>query len=157
MAETKQGSGALVGLGVVALVAGVGIAIAVHLSHESTSAVTSALTLGSETFAPIRCRSGLIGDDGPRDRPHFRGVELVSASGDVVRVLEDPSEGRRVLAVPHGGDPRAIDRSACERFELELRDTGESIGSVWGMEGELALECPEARGTVRFERCYGGR
>ncbi|MCB9592273.1 MAG: hypothetical protein H6719_06045 [Sandaracinaceae bacterium] len=159
MADTKvEGSKALIGLAVVAVVVGLGLGLFVYLSSASESEVSGSLTIDGEAFEPAHCRSGELGEDAPRDRPEFHGVDLLtSSSGRTVRVLEDATEGPRVLVIDPGSAPRPIDRAACERFEVELRETGTLIMDVWGMEGSVDLDCPAVQGNVRFDSCYGGR
>ncbi len=154
--EKIEGKGALVGLGVAAVVVAGIIAIVMHLSSASKSAVSGSLTIDGATFQPTVCRSGKLEDDGPHDRPRFFGVELLG-SGRTVRVLDDPTQGQRVLILDGNGAPRTVDRAQCERFEMQLQETGELIMEVWGMGGSLALDCPDVSGEVRFESCYSGR
>ena len=102
--------------------------------------------------------SGKMGKDGPRDRPEFRGVELLDDATDrAVRVVEDPVIGTAVLIVEPGSSPQPVERAKCQRFDVTLRETGQLIMDVWGMEGSLDIDCPNMRGSVRFEQCYAGR
>lgn len=141
------------GLGVVAVVIAIGLAIAAHLRNESKSEVHGELTRDETRFVPTRCRSGKTS----RDELRFEGVELLADRGPTVRVLEDPREGRTVLWIPEGGDPMPIARESCSTHTVELVDTEESIGGVWGLGGHVELDCPEIRGRVEFNRCYSGR
>jgi hypothetical protein len=52
--------------------------------------------------------------------------------------------------------PITIDRSACEKFNVKLEETGEMILDHWGLEGELHLDCPGLVADLRFTSCYGG-
>lgn len=146
-----------VGLIVVALALAAGGGLFLYLRSASTSEVSGSLTIGDATFEPRTCRSGKLGENPPRDRLRFHGVELLSPSGQSLRVVDDPASGPSVLILDPGAAPRALDRDACARFEVSLRETGELIMEVWGMEGTLDLDCPDARGQVRFLRCYSGR
>lgn len=147
----------LVGSAIVAAVVGAGLALFLTLRSASTSMVSGSLTLGAETFTPAHCSSGRVEDDGPRELARFDGVDLLGSGGRVVRVIDDPASGVGVIVRDEGAAPRPIDRSGCARFDVQLRETGQAIMEVWGMEGSLDLDCPDARGQVRFERCYAGR
>lgn len=147
----------MVGLAIVAIALTGAGSLFFYLRSASTSDVSGSLTIDEAPFAPRRCRSGKIEEDGPRDRPRFHGVDLLAAGDRAVRVLEDPAEGTTVLVVDPGEAPRQIDRGACERFEVQVRETGTLIMEVWGMEGSVDLACPDVHGQVRFESCYGGR
>jgi hypothetical protein len=152
-----EGKGALVGLGVAAVVVAGAIAIVLHLSSASKSEVSGSLTIDEGTFQPTVCRSGKIEEDGPHDRPRFYGVDLLGGGGRSVRVLEDPTEGQSVVVIDSGQAPRPVDRSQCARFDVQLRETGELIMEVWGIGGSIDLDCPDVSGQVRFESCYSGR
>lgn len=141
------------GLGVVAVGITIAIAITAHLRSESKSEVRGELTRGDTSFAPTRCRSGKTS----RDEARFEGVELLADRGPTVRVLEDPRDGRTVLWIPEGGDPTPSARESCTTHTVELVDTEEAIGGVWGLGGHVELDCPEIRGRVEFHRCYSGR
>lgn len=148
----------LMGLAIVGIVVIAGFAFFMFLKARSTSNVSGALTIGQQALETHRCRSGKMGKDGPRDRPEFRGVELLDDATDrAVRVVEDPVNGTAVLVVEPGSPPQPVERAKCQRFDVTLRETGELIMEVWGMEGSLDIDCPKMRGSVRFERCYGGR
>lgn len=156
MSTQKKGTSPLVGLAVVAVIAGIGVAIAVHLHTASKSRVSGTLTIDGAPFSPTRCRSGKGRDTRSSDRLRFDGVDLLAASGPVVRLMNDPAQGRVVLIVPAGGDPERVDRAACGRYDLQLRETGEAIFSVWGMEGSVELDCPRVTGSVQFGSCFDG-
>lgn len=147
----------LVGLAVVAVALSAGGGLFLMLRARATSEVTGELTVDGSRFAPQRCRSGKLGDDPPPNHLRFDGVDLFAPDGRTVRVIDDPMAGASVLVIDPGAAPRPVDRAACERFDVQLRDTGELIMEVWGMEGSIALACPDVRGEVRFERCFGGR
>ena len=159
MPERKQARNALVGCTVVGLAVVAFTAIFLHLDSTSRSTVEGTLTIDGESFAPIYCRSGKIEDDGPRNVPRFHGVDLLISHGEdrSVRVLEDPSSGTAVLVMAPHHVPRHLDTSNCDRFEVELEETGEAIMSVWGMRGSIDLECEGVRGRVSFENCFSGR
>ncbi|MCA9613891.1 MAG: hypothetical protein H6724_17135 [Sandaracinus sp.] len=142
----------LVGLGIAAVVLGIVLAVAAHLSHESKSEVHGELTLGETRFAPTHCRSG----NTSRDELRFKGVDLLGDHGLVVRVLEDPRDGRQVLTIRDDGDPTLVPRESCTTHTVELVDTETSINGIWGLGGHVELDCPEVRGRVDFERCYSG-
>ncbi len=144
---------------IVAVVLILGGTLFFYLRSASTSEVSGSLTVDGAPFKPVRCRSGKLGEDGPKDRPKFHGIDLLTSSerGRGVRVLEDPNAGTRVLLMKPRAEHRTLDRAKCKRFEVELRETGSLIMEVWGMEGSVDLDCPTVKGRVVFASCYGGR
>ena len=155
----NQPKNVLIGLGVLAVVGAIAIGIVVHLASESKSEVTGELSVGEDGFTPAHCRSGLLGEQSTHGGLRFRGIDLIAVGTTrVVRVMQDPAEGYRVLVIDEeGAAPQPVDREACERFEVELGETDELINERWGMEGSVDLACPDVSGQVTFAHCYGGR
>jgi len=146
------------GLGAFGVVVVAGLSLVLYLDSESTSVVTGTLTVDGTEFAPRHCRSGKLGESPPPDTPRFDGVDLfvTAGSGRSVRIIEDPTAGTMVLVVEPGEAPRPVDRSACDRFEVDVRDSGALIMEFWGMDGSVDLDCPTVSGQMSFENCYGG-
>ncbi len=158
--ETKIPSrNSWIGPTIVAVVLILGGMLFFYLRSASKSEVSGSLAVDGASFKPLRCRSGKLGEDAPKDRPEFHGIDLLRASdrGPSVRVLEDPTAGMRVLLMKPGAEHRLVERAACKRFEVKLRKTGSLIMDVWGMEGSVDLDCPDVKGKVTFTSCYGGR
>jgi hypothetical protein len=104
--------------------------------------------LGSWTFAPDDCVSG--------QREGFGGVVLTASShpGRVVRVVRDPVRGSLVVVAEPGGANHVLSGDGCAGLVANVRRTSTNINDIWVVEGNVALECAELKGTVTFAGCH---
>jgi len=129
------------------------------LKRGSKSEVSGSIQLGKATpFEPNRCESGVLSEDAPRSRAQFHGVDIFQSEKPKrrVRVFEDPEKGEVVTLRTDGEAPVVVDRKACSKFEVQLKETGSMILDHYGLEGALVLDCAEVVADVKFASCYDG-
>ncbi len=106
--------------------------------------------LGDVTFIPDHCESGqTLG---------FFGVELTSESqpGKRIRLLRDALKGSMVTVEAAGtSQPLAVLGAAdCSQIDVNVRKTNTIVNSIYVVEGQASIECPELAGTIQFGGCH---
>jgi hypothetical protein len=143
------------------LLGGCGLSRALHEARAvSRPAVRGELVLegpGGERarFAPDACATG--------EREGFRGYLLSSAeSGAVARAVADPlgGGGVRISGLP-GAAPRdlVVRAAQCDRFELEVANSGWRVDDFWDLDGYLNVHCAvengwRLAGRIEVEHCH---
>jgi hypothetical protein len=129
------------------------------LRQGSKSTVSGTIQLGEEPpTSPNRCESGVLSKDAPPTRAQWHGVDLFDAAHPArrVRVIDDPEKGGIVTLRDGDAAPIVVNRDACKKFAIQIRDTGHMIFDHYGLEGAIDLDCSELVAAVKFESCYDG-
>lgn len=141
-------SGAALALAIPALIAGIIGVFIVATNTEVSGRFQASGELGSWTFQPDGCISG--------QREGFGGVVLTAStdSSRQARIVQDPVRGSLVVMASSGQPNRVFDGKACKRFDVNVRRTNTSINDIWAMDGNVAIECGDLTGAVKFETCH---
>jgi len=119
--------------------------------YAFTSGVEGALRahgdLGNWVFEPNDCVNGqTVG---------FYGIELRSEkdTNRRVRLLKDELNKPKIAILAEGAEPVVIGPSECPGMKLDIVRTNDVTNNVYLMEGNVALDCPRLKGSVKYERC----
>lgn len=104
--------------------------------------VEGQLTGATSPFPMNGCWSG---------RPSgFYGVEIASATGEHLRLVQNPDGTTSAILFPAGSPTGVTMKAGCA--QAQVSPTNVSVNGVTFLEGTAQLACDEIKGTVQF-RC----
>jgi hypothetical protein len=147
-APAGAASGAALALLIPAFIVAIVSLFYVVSKTEVSGQLRASGALGSWTFAPDDCISG--------QREGFGGVVLTASSqpGRLVRVVRDPVRGSLVVVADSERANHVLSADRCAGLVANVNRTSTNINDIWVVEGNVALECEELSGSVKFEGCH---
>jgi len=110
-----------------------------------TNEISATLKVDGVDFVPTSCRSGQVNN--------FMGVDLVSDSGDMLRLVQPPNNQPLAILFQNGN---ASEVGSCGTMTIGRQNS--TINNVVNVEGEASLTCEAAghkiAGTVTFKNCH---
>ena len=108
-----------------------------------TNKLEGQATIDGKAFVPDSCHSG--------QRWNFSGVQIEAVDGRKLRAAETVTGAGDVIVFPADG-ARGADLGDCADLRVERQHS--TINNITNVEGQVALHCPNATGTITFENCH---
>ncbi|MGB1014712.1 MAG: hypothetical protein ACPG4T_11300 [Nannocystaceae bacterium] len=110
-----------------------------------TNEITASLKVDGVDFVPSSCRSGQVNN--------FMGVDLVNDAGDIVRLVQPPTNQPHVILFRNG---KASEVGTCGTMSIGRQNS--TINNVANVQGDATLACEagghKIAGTVTFKNCH---